>query len=170
MALLLSACSEAGKAPPSPAEFDALTVEQSACLFNCPAFKVEIFSDGRVRHSGPAFAYTGGPHESRIDRRGLERIARALADARIDDMRDRYEGTADGCTGTVTDMSTLTLHVGRKRRERDKSVELYTGCYGPAIPTDRVNALIKAIDEVTGTGALLERQARPESGGAALAP
>jgi hypothetical protein len=60
-ALLLSACSDAGsrrrKAPKPFTDFDALAIEQSACLFDCPVFEVTIFSDGRVLYSGPTFDY-----------------------------------------------------------------------------------------------------------------
>lgn len=172
-ALLLSACSDAGqraqKAPAQFTDFDALTVGQSACLFNCPVFEVKIFADGRVRHSGPSFEHTGGSHESRIDRRGVEQIANALRDARVDEMRDRYVDKADGCVDSFTDMSTLSLSVSRGRGYRNKNVDLYTGCLGPTVPTERVNALIKAIDQVTGTGALLEQRklVKPPGGGAA---
>ncbi len=161
-ALLLSACTEAGsparKKPKPFTDFDALTIEQSACLFDCPVFEVKIFSDGRVRHSGPSFEHTGGPDESRIDSHGLTHIAQALRHARFDDMRDSYLDGADGCEDTFTDMSTLSLSVSRGRGYRNKSVVLYTGCLGPTVPTERINVLIKAVDQVTGTGALLERR------------
>jgi hypothetical protein len=172
-AVLLSACSDAGsrgnKAPKPFTEFDSLTAEQSACLFDCPAFEVEIFSDGRVRHSGPTFEHTGGPHESHIDRRGLAQIANALRAARFDEMRDSYQNEADGCEHTMSDMSTLSFSVHRGHGHRNKSVVLYTGCLGPTVPTERIDALIKAIDQVTGTGALLEqrKQARQPNAGAA---
>lgn len=39
-------------------DFDTLTVEQSTCLFDCPAFKVSIRSDGLIRHSGPTRRWT----------------------------------------------------------------------------------------------------------------
>lgn len=163
-ALLLSACSDAdrsGRKAPKPfTDFDTLTAEQSACLFECPVFKVEIFSDGRVHHSGPSFEHTGGPHESRIDRRGLAQIAKALRDARIDEMRDSYVDEADGCENIFTDMSTLSFGVSRGPGYPNKSVHLYAGCLGPTVPTERINALIKAIDQVTGTGALLEQRKR----------
>lgn len=162
MVLLLSACTDAGspgrKQPKPFTDFDALTVEQSACLFDCPVFEVKIFSDGRVRHSGPSFEHTGGPDESRIDRRGLTQIAHALRHARFDEMRNSYQNEADGCESLFTDMSTLSLSVSRGRGYRNKSVVLYTGCLGPTVPTERINVLIKAIDQVTGTGALLERR------------
>jgi hypothetical protein len=103
--LLLSACSDAGgrgrKALNPFTDYDALTVEKSACLFDCPVFEVKIYSDGRVRHSGPTFEHTGGAHESRIDRRGLAQIAKALRDARVDEMRDSYRNGADGCEHTL---------------------------------------------------------------------
>ena len=55
-ALLLSACTDAGslgrKWLKPFTDFDAFTIEQSACLFDCPVFEVKIFSDGQVRHSG----------------------------------------------------------------------------------------------------------------------
>ncbi|MFD2368368.1 DUF6438 domain-containing protein [Pseudoduganella sp. GCM10020061] len=156
----LSACSDPGprgRTAPQPfTEFAVLTAEQSACLFDCPAFEVKVFSDGRVLHSGPTFEHSGGPHESRIDRRGLESIAQALRDVRFYEMRDRYvEG--DGCKGTVTDMSTLSFSVSRGGGH-DKSVVFYSGCIDPTAPIDRINALIKAIDRVTGTTSLLEQR------------
>ncbi|MCC2956316.1 DUF6438 domain-containing protein [Massilia sp. IC2-477] len=161
-ALLLCACSDAGprgrRAARPLTDFDALTVEQTACLFNCPVFEVKIFSDGRVRHSGPSFEHTGGAHESRIDDQGLAQIAKALRDARLDEMRDRYSEAADGCELPATDMSTILVSLSRGRGYRNKSVEIYTGCLGPSVPTERINALIKAIDPVTGTGALLEQR------------
>jgi hypothetical protein len=121
MALLLAACTDAGSGgrkapkPTSFMDFDTLTIEQSACLFNCPVFELEIFSDGRVRHSGPAFEKSGSPHESRIDGCGLTQIAKALRDARVDGMRDSYQDEKDGCESRMTDMSTLSLHVSRDR-------------------------------------------------------
>ncbi|VXA99701.1 DUF6438 domain-containing protein [Massilia sp. 9I] len=161
-ALLLSACPDGGqrgrKAPRQLTDFDALTVEQSACLFNCPVFEVKIFSDGRVRHSGPTFEFSGGAHESRIGQRGLAQIAKALRTARLDDMRDRYREEVDGCTFLATDMSTITVGLTRGRGYRNKSVELYTGCVGPTVPTERINTLIKAIDPITGTSTLLEQR------------
>lgn len=173
MALLLSACTDARsrgpKAPEPFTDFDTLTIEQSACLFNCPVFEVEIFSDGRVRHSGPAFEQTGGPLELRIDRRGLTQIAKALRDARVDEMRGSYQEEKDGCQSRMTDLWTLSLQVSRGQGRRSKGVVLYAGCYGPTVPTERINALIKAIDQVTGTAALLEqrKQARRPEGKAA---
>lgn len=152
-ALQLSACSEAGR---PFTEFETLMVEQSACLLDCPVFEVAIHADGRVRHSGPTFGSTGGPVETRLNRDGLAQIAQALRAARIDEVRDSYRGEADGCEHTFTDMSTLSVTVSRGRGQRNKSVELYTGCLGPTVPAERIDALIKAIDRVTGTGTLLE--------------
>lgn len=176
-ALLLAACTEANTDPRMAAkpfsDFDVLTAEQSACLFDCPFFTLEIFADGRVRHSGPDFETTGGVHEARIDRSGLEHIAKALSDARIDEMRDRYAEGDDICDNSVTDMSILSFSVRRGQGKRNKSVELYTGCIGGAIPSDRINALIKAIEQVTGTEALLKQRSKvraPHPGGVAPLP
>jgi hypothetical protein len=170
-AALLSACTDAGsigrKTLKPFTDFDTFTIEQSACLFDCPAFEVKIFSDGRVRHSGPTFEHTGGADESRIDWRGLTQISQALHNASFDEMRDSYQEGADGCENMFTDMSTLSLSMSRGRGYRNKSVALYTGCLGPTVPTERINTLIKDIDQVTGTGALLKRrkQARQSGGG-----
>jgi len=177
IALLLSACADAvsrGPTAPKPTpfmDFDTLFIEQTACLFDCPVFELEIFSDGRVRHSGPAFERTGGPHELRIDRRGLTQIAKALRDARLDEMRGSYQDEKDGCESRMTDFSTLIFHVSRAQGQRNKRVVSYAGCLGPTVPTDRINALIKAIDQVTGTGALLEQRMQVgRSDGKAVAP
>ena len=175
MALLLSACTDAGsrghKVSKPLTEFDEIFIEQTACLFDCPVFELEIYSDGRVRHSGPDFERTGGPHEMRIDRRGLTQIAKALREARLDDMRDSYQDEKDGCESRMTDLSTLIFHVNRDQGQRSKRVVSYAGCLGPTVPTDRINALIKAIDQVTGTGALLEqRKQAGRVGGKAVEP
>ena len=37
------------------------------------------FFDGRVRHSGPTFEFTGGTDEFRIDEQGVKQISRAFA-------------------------------------------------------------------------------------------
>lgn len=169
-ALLLSACSDSGqrksKGVAPFTAFDALTVEQSACYRGCPAFEVKIFADGRVRHSGPEFEFTGGAHASRIDRRGLDSIAAALRTARLDEMRDRYRDKTDGCDIYFMDASTLSIGLTRARGYRNKSVELYTGCLGPRVPTTRIGELIDAIDKVTGTAALLKQreESRPKDG------
>ena len=161
-ALLVSACSDAvpsGRKAPKPfTDFEKLVIEQSACLFDCPVFDVTIHSDGRVHHSGPTFEQTGGSHESRINGDGLMAIAKALRDARVDAMRDRYQDKADGCESTVTDMSILSFSVSRGQGVRNKTVVLNTGCLGPTVPVERINALIKAIDQVTHTGELLEQR------------
>ena len=167
-ALLLSACSEAAR---PFTDFDTLTVEQSPCLFDCPAFEVAIRADGRVRYSGSTFDSTGGPVETRIGRNGLAQIAQALRAARIDEMRDSYRDEADGCEHVFTDMSTLSVTVSWGRGQRSKSVELYTGCLGPTVPAKRIDALIKTIDRVTGTGMLLERRKQAnQSDGVAVVP
>ena len=159
-ALLLSACSKVDR---PFTDFDTLTVEQSPCLFECPVFEVAIHADGQVRHSGPTFDGTGGPVDTRIDRDGLAQIAQALRAARIDEMRDHYRDETDGCEHTFSDMSTLSVTVSRGRGQRNKSVELYTGCLGPNVPTPRIDALIKAIDRVTGTGRLLDQRKQKKS-------
>ena len=50
VASLLSACTDTdspgGKKATLLTDWDALTIEQSACLFDCPVFKVNIFLTG----------------------------------------------------------------------------------------------------------------------------
>lgn len=145
-------------APRPSADFDELIFEQTACLFDCPAFELAIFSDGRVRHSGPTFDNTGGPHESRIDARGLARIAQAVREARLDEMRGSYQETADGCEHWFTDMSTQSVRVNRRQGARSDYVILYAGCIEPTVPSERLNALFTAVDQVTGTRALIARR------------
>ncbi|THC45461.1 DUF6438 domain-containing protein [Massilia sp. Mn16-1_5] len=164
LALLLSACTNADSrertAPKPFTDFDELIFEQTACLFDCAAFELAVFADGRVLHTGPTFDNTGGPHESRIDARGLARIAQAVREARLDEMRGSYQETADGCEHWFTDMSTQSVRVNRRQGARSDYVILYAGCLGPTVPTRRINALFSAVDQVTGTGALIEQRKR----------
>lgn len=164
LTLLVSACSDSSprgnKAARPVSDFDTFTVEQTACLFDCPAFEVNIRSDGLITHSGLTFDYTGGNAKSRADPPGLAKIAKALQVARIDEMRDSYQGEADGCEDLMSDMSTLILTVRWEQGAREKRVVLYTGCVGPTVPAERIGTLINTIDSVTGTGALLEQRKR----------
>ncbi|MGX9221717.1 DUF6438 domain-containing protein (plasmid) [Massilia varians] len=147
-------------------DFETLTIERSGCLFDCPAFDISIRSDGLVRHSGPRFDNTGGPIESRIDRNGLAQIAMALRVARIDEMRDSYQSKTDGCKNLFSDMPTIYLWVSWKQENRHKSVFLDAGCVGPAVPAERLDALIKTVDQVVGSSFLLEqrKRAKPSNG------
>ena len=121
-----------------------------------------------MRHSGPAFELTGGPDEARIDEQGVMQISQALRDAHFDERRDSYQEEDDDCEDASTDLSTLSFSITRGRGNRNQSVILYTGCLGPNVPTERINAMIKAIDQVTGTGKLLEqrKQIHQPDGGA----
>ncbi|BDT61305.1 hypothetical protein MasN3_47990 [Massilia varians] len=170
LSLMVSAWSDGGlhsnEAAIPMSDFETLTIKRSGCLFDCPAFDVSIRSDGLVRHSGPHFDNTGGPIESRADQNGLAQIAMALRVARIDEMRDSYQSKADGCVNLFSDMPTIYLWVSREQGNRNKSVFFNAGCVGPAVPAERLDALIKTVDQVAGSGVLLEqrKRARPLDG------
>jgi hypothetical protein len=86
-------------------------------------------------------------------------------------MRGSYQEEADGCESWFTDMSTLTVRVNRGQGAPSKYVILYAGCLGPTVPSGRINALFKAIDQVTGTEALLaQRTQAGRRDGEAVAP
>ena len=53
------------------------------------------------------------------------------------------------------DMPTTRLNVSRG--EEFKNVTLDNGCIGPTVPTERIASLVDAINQVTGTTALVER-------------
>ena len=140
-------------------------VTHSNCFFfDCPVSEITIASDGRVHHSVSSVEHTGGVHESRIDQRGLAQIAKALHDARLNEMRDSYRTEADGCVHAFMDMPTTRLNVSRG--EAYKNVSLDGGCIGPTVPTDRINALLETVNQVTGPKALLEKlkRVRPRDG------
>ena len=146
-------------------DFEELMVTHSNCFFfDCPVSEIVISSDGRVRHTVSTVEHTGGVHESRIDRRGLAQIAKALHDARVNEMRDSYTTQADGCVHRFMDMPTTRFNVSRG--EEYKNVTLDNGCLGPTVPTARINGLLKAINQVTDTTALLKRlkRVRPPDG------
>lgn len=73
-------------------------------------------------------------------------------------MRDSYQEKVDGCEDVLTNLSTLSFSITRGRGYRNKSVILNTGCLGPKVPTEHINAMVNAIDQVTGTRELLERR------------
>lgn len=153
------ACQDAGgqaNASKTFSDFEEVMVTHSNCFFfNCPIAEIVISSDGQVRHTLPGIDDTGAVHKSRIDQHSLAQITKALHDARLDEMRDRYTTQADGCVHGFMDMPTTRLKVSRG--EKYKNVTLDNGCIGPTVPTGRVNSLVKTINEVTGTTSLLER-------------
>lgn len=82
-------------------------------------------------------------------------------------MRDKYLNESDGCEQNFNHASTLSVSLSRASGYRNKRVDLYTGCLGPRVPTERLGELIDAIDKATGTGKLLEQRKQLRAKGGA---
>ena len=158
-ALLLSGCSDSvppWEQAPWPVEgYEVVYLGRSACYGECPVYEVEVFGDGRVRYTGDAFVKTTGVRETRIDRRAVDQMAKAIQASRFDTLRRSYQDQADGCENVITDAPSLTLAVRRDGRTR--SVNYYFGCEGRDIPSARIVSLADRIDQLAGTRALVEK-------------
>lgn len=141
-------------------QFDAISLQRTACRGSCPVYSVSIFSDGRVRYVGHWNVDVTGLRESTITAQDVERVRTALVHATFPALRNQYQLKEDGCADEMTDLPgvLLSLEQGGKK----KSVYLYGGCSGPTVPTAELEALAAAIDSVAKTTDLIYGGARAQ--------
>ena len=143
---LALACSPSGQP-------DRLTLERRPCFGICPAYRLDVYADGRVRYEGPGWVNTmaGGEVPSmRRDSTQLSRDQTAAVFHAFDRAWSRW-GTnrfgykKPGCPDAVTDQPTVIL-VRIAGRLRD-TMDLYYGCL--ALP-ERVERAAAQIDSLAG--------------------
>lgn len=143
-----------------PLEDVAIAHERTGCLWDCPAYRVEIRGDGLVTFEGRKDVRQLGPAENHVEvDRVVEFINRLLA-LHFVDLPDEYHGweaVRVGPRGGLVKLqnipedelgdSVLTLRIG----DREHSVRLHAG-YPP-----EMWALGEAIDELAGIATWIGR-------------
>jgi hypothetical protein len=148
-ALLLVAvvACDAGAKPARPrdaAPVDlSVHMERTRCYGSCPAYQVDIASDGTVSFVGEAFVVSERGTR-RISRERLRAISELVDAAQFFELRDEY--VSEGCTGVWTDNPTTKIRI--VRAGKTKTIERYHGCEGAPIALDELAA---AIDVAAGT-------------------
>ncbi len=136
-------------ANPSPS--DVFRMETTACFGNCPAYRVDVFSDGLIVYIGHADTHLKGTYRLPESPELFQRILRLLDENSFHTFRDAYgwtgEGEASVCREEWTDhpSTVLTLQFANSK----KTVHHYHGCKGFE-REDELEALEKTLFELIG--------------------
>ena len=97
-----------------------ISLERSECYGTCPAYRVEIRSDGLVLFDGYKFVRQNGHHERRITQASVQKLVTAFEQSKFVSMQNRYPADiADGST-----VSCSFLARGRVKRISHQAPEL----------------------------------------------
>lgn len=116
-----------------------ITLERSGCFGSCPAYTVEVSTEG-ITFVGRAFVVASGSHTDSVDSNAVRALAGRFVAADFYSMEAAYRAS-------VTDNPTYTLAISIDGRK--KAVEDYVGEWEgmPSI----VSELEKAVDTFAGT-------------------
>lgn len=134
-------------AEPSPTLLASL--ERTICYGTCPAYRVSVFTDGRVEWEGHHFVKVHGPATKKVTRAQLAALERAFKDNNFLNLGDGF------------DCSEWTDHPSAQLSFSDgtttKSINHYHGCRSKE-GVDRLTALEKRFDEIVGTAQWIGRR------------
>ena len=146
---LLSFISTGLLANPSPT--DVFSMETTACFGTCPAYRVNVFSDGVIVYSGDAHTELEGTYRLPDNPELFQKILRLLDENCFYKFRDDYGWTGEGeenpCREEWTDHPSTVLSI--QFAGNMKTVHHYHGCKG----FDReqeLEALEKTLFELIG--------------------
>jgi hypothetical protein len=154
--LTASGCTRRADPPPPVAEpamaFDSIRLERTACFGDCPVYQLEIDHEGKGKFTGVEHVKAMGAHEVQLKQDDVALLSAVLNRSGFSSWKTSYFSTEDGCETKLTDQTFVTI--GLTREGKTKTVSLYHGCHGPAIPTEAVDWLADTIDFVASTRAL----------------
>lgn len=107
-----------------------IELERTACFGNCPIYKIEIFSNGKVIYTGKKFVDNIGIFKFKINQSSIKEILEYAEKIKFISMKDEY-------TRPVSDLPTTLVRI------RTKSVKNHIG--GP----NSLKELEKMIDKVS---------------------
>jgi hypothetical protein len=151
--LLLCAChgnpvTSTGGSDGPRLKVDAVRMHRSVCYGTCPAYEVELRSDGSVRFKGEDFVAVKGTRTASVTSQEMDAVALAVERANFFDLESSYRYKTDGCKEWWTDNPTVDIVV--TRAGVTKHVEYYYGCRGIKVAED-IDALSKVIDKAAKT-------------------
>lgn len=120
-ALLVGGC-----ATETPLPQSSISLSESECLGSCPAYTMELYSDGRYVWNGRVHVSVVGIQRGRLNVEAYRQASRLISLARIDRFRDEYVNSA--CETVVSDFPTVVITV--RDGSKVKSITHYRGCEG----------------------------------------
>lgn len=129
--LAMSACKKEPNLDVSPSLSAADTslvasLERGPCRGSCPAYKVEVWADGRVRFDGVRSVATIGMRRGTTTPAAIKQLMKSVAVSEFATADTAYVMDSKGCGSYATDLpvSKLTFRVGTKL----KTIEHDPGC------------------------------------------
>ena len=133
----------------SLATVPVITLERTVCFGTCPAYKLTIYSDGKVEYEGEEFVKQKGKAEGRITEAELKELVREFEKIDYFNLDDHYgSGNKKNCPESWTDHPTAATSLNWNGKK--KTVVHYHGCRGSAV-LNQLTALEDKVDEVAKT-------------------
>ena len=135
----------------NPSAADAFSMETTACFGTCPAYRVDVFSDGVIVFKGDAHTKLVGTYRLPSNPELFQRILRLLDENSFQKLRDDYgwvgEGEESPCSEEWTDHPSTVLSL--QFASNLKTVHHYHGCKG-FDREEELEALEKTLFELIG--------------------
>ncbi|MDO7876989.1 DUF6438 domain-containing protein [Hymenobacter sp. ASUV-10] len=108
LALTVPACAQKAntkKAEKAAAEAKTatpvLTFERTSCFGRCPAYKAQVFADGRVAYSGYRDVPVTGDKEFRLSAAAVAEMQRQAKEIHFDQLKDKYSHYTTDLPSTI---------------------------------------------------------------------
>lgn len=137
-----------GKAP-APRSIVA-TLDRTACFGTCPAYRLTIWSDGRVEWEGRSFVKVKGRKTATLTEADLKALRAAFAEARYFDLGEGFD-----CYEMTDNPSATTSY---QEGGRSRTIRHYHGCRSKE-GAATLSKLEDRIDAITGTARWVGTQA-----------
>jgi hypothetical protein len=98
--------------PQVPLEQVHITLERTGCYGWCPAYRVEVYGDGRATYEGRGYVDVEGKHHYRVPKEDVARLVESLRSKDLWSLRSGYQA---GITDNPTYV--LTLDMGKQSRK-----------------------------------------------------
>ncbi|KKQ35326.1 MAG: hypothetical protein US52_C0028G0004 [candidate division WS6 bacterium GW2011_GWA2_37_6] len=127
--------------PKGNGSFTYIKMSRTACYGTCPAYSVEIESNGDVKYIGEMFVGVKGERTFELTESQVQELNDAIKEADFFSLKDRYYES-------VTDLPSTTTLI--RTTDEEKSIYNYVGA------PNKLNVLEDKIDEITGVDSLIE--------------
>jgi len=101
--------------------FKKITLSRSSCYGTCPAYKLEIYSDGKVKYEGHSFVKVTGTKTWQIDEKAIKKLNKLITDYGYLNMQKN-----ENPDSFTTDLPTITTFVEMMNGEK-KTISNYHG-------------------------------------------
>jgi hypothetical protein len=101
--------------------FKKITLSRGSCYGTCPAYKLEIYSDGKVKYEGHSFVKVIGTKTWYIDEIAIKKLNKLITDYGYLDMQKD-----ENPNSFTTDLPTITTSVEMMNGEK-KTISNYHG-------------------------------------------